>query len=249
VEATIINLYKEDMAQNLESLEKEMESLADPAKAKILMRFFKTGSGQYGEGDIFIGIQVPALRRIANKYNKISLDDTVKFLNSAKHEHRMVALFILTSKFEKGDEKTKDEIFKLYLKNTKHINNWDLVDLSADKIVGNYLMDKKKDILYELANSNNLWERRISVLATFHFIKNNSAKDTIRIAAMLLKDEHDLIHKAVGWMLREAGKRVSTDILLEFLNQNYKIMPRTMLRYAIEKLPEKLRQAYLKGKI
>ena len=245
----MFNLQGEDMQKNIESLEKEMESLADPLKAKILMRFFKTGKGQYGEGDIFIGIQVPLLRGLAKKYFDLEYEDALKLIKSPVHEKRMLALFILTLKFEKGDNKTKETIFNDYIKNTRYINNWDLVDLSAYNIAGSFLLDKNKDILYKLAHSSNLWERRISIISTFNFIKNNRSEDILKIAEILLNDKHDLIHKAVGWMLRETGKRISVDLLVEFLNKNYKIMPRTMLRYAIEKLPENLRQDYLKGNI
>ena len=164
------------------------------------------------------------------------------------HEERLVALFILIHKFQAGDDKQKEKIFKLYLKNTKYINNWDLIDLSANKIAGEYLINKPKKILYKLAKSKSLWERRIAIMSTFQFIKNNQFEETLKISNLLLKDEHDLIHKAVGWMLREVGKR-SLAIEESFLRKLYKRMPRTMLRYAIERFPEKKRQAYLKGKI
>ncbi len=237
------------MKQTLKSLEKEMESLADSSKAEILMRFFKTGTGQYGEGDIFIGVNVPKLRSLAKKYYNLEYEDSLKLIKSPIHEKRMLALFILTYKFEKGDDKTKEKIFNDYIKNTRYINNWDLVDLSAYKIAGNYLLKRPKDILYKFAKSPDLWERRISIISTFFFITNGQSEDTLRIVKMLLYDNHDLIQKAAGWMLREVGKRISTGILLKFLNHNYKIMPRTMLRYVIEKLPENLRQDYLKGNI
>jgi 3-methyladenine DNA glycosylase AlkD len=233
----------------IDSVKKDLEELSDPLKAKILQRFFKTGKGQYGEGDIFLGIQVPISRKIARKYSSLKVDDVISLLKSPVHEERLVALFIIVNQFEKGNEKIKENIFKKYLENTRYINNWDLVDLSADRIVGDYLYEKPRDILYILARSANLWERRIAVMATFNFIKKGSFEDTLKISSMLLNDSHDLIQKAVGWMLREVGKRCSKEVLEEFLKSNYKKMPRTMLRYAIEKFPKELRQNYLKGEI
>lgn len=233
---------------NLKSLKKELKRKASSKRAKILKRFFKTGPGEYGEGDIFLGLKVGDSREIAKKYQNLSLKETEKLLHSKIHEERLIALLILIHKFQTDNERLKEKVFKLYLKNTKYINNWDLVDLSANKIVGEYLRDKSKNILYKLAKSRNIWERRIAIMSTFQFIKNNEFKETLKISKLLLKDEHDLIHKAVGWMLREVGKRV---LVAEekFLKTHYKKMPRTMLRYAIERFPEKRRQAYLKGKI
>jgi len=223
-------------------LKKELKNRADPKKAKILERFFKTGTGEYGEGDIFLGIAVPEIRRLAKKYTTLRLEEVKRLLHSKFHEERLLSLLIMIDKFQ--SENNKEKIYNLYLKNTKHINNWDLVDLSAYKIVGAYLADKPKDDLYKLAKSNCLWERRISIISTFYFIKNNKFKETFKIAEILLEDDHDLIHKAAGWMLREAGKR---DLKSEkaFLDKYYKKMPRTMLRYAIEKFPEKERARYL----
>ncbi len=232
----------------LKSLKKELKSKASPEIAKNLQRFFKTGPGEYGEGDIFLGLKVGGSREIAKKYQDLSLKDTEKLLHSKIHEERLVALLILIHKFQRDKEDLKEKIFKLYLKNTKYINNWDLVDLSAIKIIGEYLRNKSKKILYKLVKSKNIWERRIAVLATFQFIKNNEFKESLKISKLLLKDKHDLIHKAVGWMLREIGKR-SIAIEEKFLKIHYKKMPRTMLRYAIERFPEKRRKAYLKGKI
>ncbi len=232
----------------LKVLKKELRSKATLKRAKILQRFFKTGPGEYGEGDIFLGIKVPDSRTIVKKYSDIDFKEVEKLLHSKIHEERSVALGILIQKFQKGDEKQKEKVFKLYLKNTKNVNNWDLVDSSADKIVGEYLMDKPKNILYKLAKSKNLWERRIAIMSTFQFIKKNKFKETLKISEMLLSDSHDLIHKAVGWMLREAGKR-SLATEERFLKKHYQKMPRTMLRYAIERFPERKRQAYLKGKI
>jgi len=233
---------------NLAGLKKELKQKANLEKAKILQRFFKTGPGEYGEGDIFLGIKVPEQRKIAKGYRELPLKEVKKLLQSRIHEERLIALFILTHKFQVRDNEQKEKIFKLYLKNTKYINNWDLIDLSANKIIGEYLIQKSKKILYKLAKSKSLWERRIAIMSTFQFIKSNQFKETLKISNLLLKDEHDLIHKAVGWMLREVGKR-SLAIEEGFLRKHYKRMPRTMLRYAIERFPESKRQAYLKGKI
>ena len=225
------------------NLTQTIKSHVNPEKSKIYQRFFKTGKGEYGEGDIFLGLTVPETRAIAKQFSHLSLNQLIPHLNSKYHEERLLALLILVNNYQKT--KSQD-IIDFYLKNTKYINNWDLVDLTADKILGNYLLNKDKSILYQLVKSENLWERRISIISTFAFIKNNQFEDTLRISALLLKDKHDLIHKAVGWMLREVGKR-NKPVLENFLKQNYKQMPRTMLRYAIEKFPEDLRQKYLKG--
>lgn len=227
-------------------LKKDLEKLSDKKQAALLLGFFKTGKGQYGEGDIFLGIKVPVQRKIAKKYKDLSVKDTESLLKSKIHEHRLVALFILIDIYKRADKKEKKTIFNLYLKNYKWINNWDLVDLSAPNIVGDYLLDKDRSILYQLARSDNLWKKRISVLATFKFIVNNESKDTLKIAEILLKDKHDLIHKGVGWMLREVGKRISQQEEEIFLKKHYKNMPRTMLRYAIEKFDEKKRRFYMK---
>jgi len=227
-------------------LKEDLQNLKDPKKAVILQGFFKTGKGQYGEGDIFLGIVVPLQRKISRKYQTLKLRDLKKLLAANIHEYRLTALFILVSKYEKADEKEKKEIFDFYLKNTKGINNWDLVDLSAPKIVGDYLFHKPKQrgVLYKFAGSTNLWKKRIAVLATFAFIKNNQFEDTLKIAEILLNDEHDLIHKAVGWMLREMGKK-NQKTEEKFLKKYYKTMPRTMLRYAIEKFDKSKRDFYL----
>ena len=229
---------------SLTELKKEIKKAAKPADAVILQRFFKTGKGEYGEGDKFVGIKVPVLRAIAKNFYSLELDDIKDLITSPVHEERMISLFILIQKFAKADDKLKEKIFKLYLKNTRTINNWDLVDLSAPQIVGGYLMDKERTILYGLAVSKSLWEKRISMLATFTFIKKGSFNDTIEIAKILLSDKHDLIQKAVGWMLREVGKR-DMETEEEFLKEYYKVMPRTMLRYAVEKFPEDKRKFYM----
>jgi 3-methyladenine DNA glycosylase AlkD len=231
----------------LSDLQKELKIIADPQKAKLLQGYFKTGKGEYGEGDIFLGITVPVSRQFARKYKNLKFSEITKLLKSKFHEERLIALLILVHNFNLKDEKSKKEIYEFYLNNTKHINNWDLVDLSAHEIIGQYLSDKNADILIKLAKSENIWGRRIAVISTFEFIRNNRFNDSLRLAKILLQDEHDLMHKAVGWMLREIGKRdMETEI--KFLDKHYGKMPRTMLRYAIERFPEKLRMSYLKGK-
>jgi len=232
----------------LNEMRKALRKVADPERARNLSRFFKTGKGEYGEGDRFIGITVPQLREISKKFYYLNIKELQELMNSKVHEERMIALFILINKYKTTNHKTI--ITHFYLKNAEkgNINNWDLVDLSAPNIVGAYLLDKDRRILYELAKSKSLWERRIAILATFMFIKYNQFEDSLRIAEILLKDEHDLIHKAVGWMLREIGKRDQQQEE-KFLKKYYKNMPRTMLRYSIEKFEEKKRRAYLEGKI
>ena len=229
-------------------LQQDLRKVATPEKAKASAWFFKTGKGQYGYGDKFLGVTVPEQRKIAQGYKDLGLNEIKKLLQSEFHEERLVALFILVSKFEKGNDKEREKIYKFYLDNAKYINNWDLVDLTAPNIVGKFLLDKDKFILYQLVKSQNLWERRISILATFSFIRENQFKETLEISKILLTDKHDLIHKAVGWMLREIGKR-NEKVLKDFLKEHYKTMPRTMLRYAIEKFPKNLRDKYLKGEI
>ena len=233
---------------SLSDLISSLKTSANKEQAKVLQRFFKTGTGEYGEGDIFLGIKVPALRNIARQHLDLTLDELQQLIISPIHEERMSALMILVIRFPKGKPEEKEKIYKFYLKNAKNINNWDLVDLSAPQIVGGYLIDKDKKILEKLAVSKNLWEKRISMLASFQFIKEKQFEIALIIVEKLLNDENDLIHKAVGWMLREIGKR---DLKAEedFLKSRYKKMPRTMLRYAIEKFPENKRKAYLLGKI
>jgi len=228
----------------LSDLVADLQKLENSQKAKILSRFFKTGKGEYGEGDIFLGITVPQTRSIAKKYTNLNLKDLEKLLSSKIHEHRLIALLILIENYRKDSIENKNLIFNFYLKNTKFINNWDLVDLSAPKIVGNFLLDKDKSILYNLAKSSNLWEKRMAIISTFAFIRLYKFKHTLKISEVLMKDNHDLIHKAVGWMLREVGKR-NKEVEERFLNQYYKKMPRTMLRYAIEKFENNKRKKYL----
>jgi len=224
---------------------KEFQKLKNPDKAKLLGRFFKCGSGEYGAGDRFLGIVVSEQRKIAKKYFQIiETGELEKLLKNEFHEVRLTALLMLVEKFSRGDEKIKNQIYRVYLKNTKYINNWDLVDLSAPRIIGGYLLNKDRKILYQLARSENLWERRIAVLATFMFIRECDFTDILKIAKILLNDKHDLIHKSVGWMLREVGKK-NLETEEKFLQKHYKTMPRTMLRYAIEKFSERKRKKYL----
>ena len=230
----------------LKEIRKELRNLANPEKAKILMGFFKTGKGQYGEGDKFLGITVPQTRLVAKKHAQLPLAEVLQLLQSAFHEERLAALLILVLQYQQGDEKQKKKIFDAYLKNTQWINNWDLVDLTADRIVGAYLANKPKDLLVKLAKSNMLWERRIAMLATFHEIKNGRSEIALAIAEKLLLDQEDLMHKAVGWMLREVGKRCSQQAEEKFLQKYAKLMSRTTLRYAIERFEEGKRLRYLK---
>jgi len=233
---------------NLKELKKTIRANANKDHAKTMQWFFKTGKGEYGEGDKFIGIKVPVQRKIAKKFGELDLEDLQKLLNSKIHEERLISLLILVDKYDKADEKVKDKIYRFYKKNRRKINNWDLVDLSAPKILGIHLLNHDKQILYKYAHSKNLWEKRISIISTYSFIKNHDFNTTLEISDILLNDDQDLIHKAVGWMLREVGKQ-SLQILEKFLKPRYKKMPRTMLRYSIEKFPEKKRKKYLKGEI
>lgn len=229
-------------------IQRQLSELADAAVAEHSQRFFKTGPGEYGEGDTFIGIRVPVLRRVAKEHRAITLDDVEIILHSPIHEARLLALLILVLQYAKGDAARRKEIFDLYCANTTHINNWDLVDTSAPPIVGEYLRPRSRTLLHRWATSRDLWRRRIAIIATFTFIKHGDFDDTLAISETLLRDEHDLIHKAVGWMLREVGNR---DRAAEeaFLRQHHQTMPRTMLRYAIEKFPETKRKEYLAGAI
>jgi 3-methyladenine DNA glycosylase AlkD len=241
-------LNEKEYLMSLSKIRKEISEQKNPEQAIILQRFFKTGKGEYGEGDVFYGIKVPVQRTIAGHFKELALGDLKVLLTSKVHEERLIAVFILVEQFKKTDEKKQKIIFDFYLENRKGINNWDLVDLSAPKIVGEYLIDKEKDLLYKFADSKDLWERRIAIISTQTFIRQNWFEDTLKLSEILLQDKHDLIHKAVGWMLREVGNR-DTKTEEEFLQKHYKTMPRTMLRYAIEKFPEKRRKAYLEGTI
>ena len=232
----------------IENMQNELKRLGNKEIAEHSQKYFKTGKGEYGEGDIFLGIRNPLLRKLVKKYRGVSIGEASELLKSQFHEERLFSLFLLIDIFKRANEEDKKTIFTLYLNNTKFINSWDLIDASAEHIVGAYLLTRDKKPIYRLARSKNLWERRISIMSTFHFIRHNEFTDTLNIAEILLNDEEDLIHKAVGWMLREIGKR---DIESEegFLKKYYKSMPRTMLRYAIEKFPEEKRKSYLKGEL
>ncbi|MEA4841057.1 MAG: DNA alkylation repair protein [Bacteroidales bacterium] len=226
----------------------ELKSLSNPNQAFELQRFFKTGPGQYGEGDIFWGIKVPLTRDVVKKYRKMPLNEISQLITDPVHEVRMGGGFLLVEYYKQADTAGKKACYDFYISNASRFNNWDLVDMTCHHIVGNYLWDKDRKPLYKLAVSESLWEQRISIISTFHFIRKDDFNDSFEIAKMLLNHKHDLIQKAVGWMLREIGKRnplAETEFLVE--NDRYMQMPRTMLRYAIEKYPEKQRQAFLKG--
>ncbi len=226
----------------LDELIRDLEKLYSKERSKHSMRFFKTGKGEYGEGDIFLGLTVPEQRDFAKRYKGLSISQIQRLLDSDIHEHRLIGGLILIHKFNKNPE----EIFNFYMKNAKRFNNWDLVDLTAPKISGEFLKDKNKKILYELAKSKNLWEKRIAIVSTYSFIRGGNFADTLKISEILLGDPHDLINKAVGWMLREIGKR-DDKILKDFLKVNYKQIQRTTLRYAIERFPESERKKFLRG--
>jgi 3-methyladenine DNA glycosylase AlkD len=232
----------------LAKVQKELRALKNSDHAKVLQRFFKTGPGEYAEGDLFLGLRVPQIRALAKQFAHLAVEDTLMLLRSPFHEERLLALLLMIHRYRKGTFSEQRRIYHLYLKNTSHINNWDLVDASAEHIVGPFLENKSKRILDRLARSKNLWERRIAVMATFHFIKHGDFSQTLKIAEILLKDREDLIHKAVGWMLREIGKRNLAEEDT-FLRKHYLQMPRTMLRYAIERFSPRRRRQYLSGAI
>jgi 3-methyladenine DNA glycosylase AlkD len=225
----------------IEKLKKEINALANPERAEHSKYYFKTGKGEYGEGQVFLGLTMPQQREVAKKYKDLPLEQVQELIESKIHTYRMIALVILTIKYKKNPK----EVFDFYLKNTQYINNWDLVDVTAHKIVGEYLLDKDRAVLYSLAKSSELWEKRISIISTFAFIRRGQLDDTIKIAEILLHDKHDLIHKAVGWMLREVGKK-DKQTLTNFLDKYHKEMPRTMLRYSIERFSSEERQFYMK---
>ena len=227
----------------------EIRALANKERANHSKKFFKTGKGEYGYGDIFLGVRTPQIRSIAKKNMSISTTEMKTLIKSKYHKERLLGLIILANKYSKDkDEKVRNQLYKIYVSSFKYVNNWDLVDVTCPHVIGKHLMDKERSILYSWARSEDLWTKRIAIVSTHWFIRKNDLDDTFKIAEILLNDEHDLIHKAVGWMLREAGKR---DLAKEeiFLKKHYKNMPRTMLRYSIEKFPEPKRQKYLKGKI
>ena len=232
---------------NAKEISKLLQKMGDKEDARFLQGFFKTGVGQYGEGDIFLGIRVPALRKLAKEYKALPLKEVLLLLRSPYHEVRLFALILFVNTFAKSDETIQKKIYNLYVANTRYINNWDLVDISAPNIVGAFLMERSRKPLYQLAKSKSLWERRMATLATFYFIKNNQFADALKIARILLQDKEDLIHKAAGWMLREIGKR---DIACaeSFLQKHCQVMPRTMLRYAIERFTPSKRRKYMDGR-
>ena len=229
-----------------EEIEQHLLSLADQDIADHSRRFFKTAPGEYGYGDKFLGIRVPAIRQAVKKFKDTPLEVTTRLLKSEYHEIRLFALLLLVAQFSKADASNRKKIYDIYLANTRYINNWDLVDSSAHYIVGVYLEKKDRSVLYKLTRSDSLWQRRIAIIATFHFIGEGQFDDTLYISEQLLDDQEDLIHKAVGWMLREVGKRAKS-VEIAFLNEHYRAMPRTMLRYAIERFSHEERQNYLRG--
>jgi 3-methyladenine DNA glycosylase AlkD len=232
----------------VQELRKQIKNQGTQKRAKANAWFFKTGPGEYGEGDKFLGLTMGEQRVIAKSYVGLELDDLIPLLKSSWHEERMVGLLVLTYKYPKADEKEQKKIYNFYLTHRQAVNNWDLVDVTTPKVVGAYLLNKDRAILYKYAKSKDLWEKRIAVLATFAFIREGQFDDTLKIAKILLDDTHDLIHKAVGWSLREVGKK-DMKLLEEFLKPLYNKMPRTMLRYTIEKFPKEKYQKYLKGQI
>jgi 3-methyladenine DNA glycosylase AlkD len=224
---------------------RRLRDFADPASALFVQRYFKTGPGQYGEGDKFLGLNVPDLRKVAREFRALPLAGLRQLLQSKWHEERLLALVILVDQYGGGDEKARAAIYKLYLASTSRISNWDLVDCSAPQIVGGHLEERSRKPLYRLVKSKSVWERRIAILATYHFIRLGEFDDTFALTESLLGDKHDLIHKAAGWMLREVGKR-DRAALEKFLRKHASKMPRTMLRYSIERFPEATRRKYLK---
>lgn len=236
------------MAISATDIRKTLRSLGDPAIAEHSQRFFRTGKGEYGEGDRFLGIRVPVIRKQVRNFREASFAVITQMLRSPWHEERLFAVLSLAERFKRGNEQDQRQIFDLYLENIEYVNNWDLVDGSAHLIVGPWLEHRSRRRLYRMARSRHLWTRRIAIMSTYHYIKNAEFDDTLALAEILLKDEHDLIHKATGWMLREVGNRERA-AEEAFLQKHYKVMPRTMLRYAIEKFPEQIRKAYLHGNV
>ena len=227
------------------AVRRALREQARPDRVAGITRFFKCGPGEYGEGDAFIAVTVPAQRSVARRFRDLPLKESEKLLTSRIHEERLTALFILVDQFTRGDDRTRGQIFRLYMRRLRFINNWDLVDTSAAPIVGGWLEDKPRGLLDRLARSKHLWSRRVAMIATFHYIHRRDHRDAIRIATILVNDTHDLIHKAVGWMLREVDKRASPAALTTFLNRHASTMPRTMLRYAIERLPATERKLWM----
>lgn len=236
------------MSKLSDQILKELFELADPERASHSQRFFKTSKGEYGAGDVFLGIRVPQIRGVAKRYKAATRQDILDLLRSKYHEVRLAALILLVNLFARANDSERKQIYEAYLANMAYINNWDLVDSSALQIVGHYLFDKDRSHLETLAKSEDLWERRVAIIASYYFIRQYEFEDTLKLSEMLLHDEEDLIHKAVGWMLREVGNK-SRQTEESFLSEHYHTMPRTMLRYAIEKFPVERCQAYLKGEI
>lgn len=237
-----------DPALNAKDIQHALREIADPVIAEHSQRFFKTAEGQYGAGDRFLGVRVPNVRKVAQRFRAAPFPVMKSVLRSKYHEERLCALFLLVHRYQRGDDAQRREVFDHYLANTKYVNNWDLVDGSAHQIVGGHLLERSRRPLRRLARSKNLWERRIAIIATYHFIKHEQFDDTLELAAILRDDPEDLIHKAVGWMLREVGNR-NRAAEEGFLQAHHQQMPRTMLRYAIEKFPERRRQQYLQGRV
>ncbi len=232
----------------IQDIKTKLRSLSNEQIAEHSKRFFKTGRGEYGEGDRFLGIRVPVLRKLVRIFRGVPLEVIAELLMSPYHEERLLALLMLVDMAARGDEAVQEEIYRLYLHNIRFVNNWDLVDCSAEHIIGAYLSQRSKAPLYRLVKSSSLWERRIAIMSCFHFIKQHQFEDALHISKILIRDKQDLIHKAVGWMLREIGKR-ELEVEERFLIRHYKIMPRTMLRYAIERFSSQRRHAYLRGEI
>lgn len=230
----------------LEQSKTDMRRLANPERARVSRSYFKTGKGEYGEGDVFLGLAVPQMRKLARDYAAFAMEDLERLLASEVHEERGLALLVLVNRFRKADAAERKRIYGFYMKHTAAVNNWDLVDCSAPYIVGPYLDGRDRRVLVKLARSRNVWERRIAILATHHFIRQGQPEETLRIAEMLLGDEHDLIHKAAGWMLREVGKRCGEEVEAAFLEKHCRAMPRTMLRYAVERFPAPRRAYFLR---
>ncbi len=236
------------LSATVQDARRTLRRRANPRKAVVLQRFFKTGKGEYAEGDRFLGVTVPHVRAVARQFRELPLVDVLGLLHSLMHEERLLALVILVRQFQRGDARTRQKMFTAYLRNRRHINNWDLVDTSAEHILGPMLLTGNRRVLDQLVASQRLWDRRIAVMSTFHFIRHGRFAETLRLAKRLLTDEHDLMHKAVGWMLREIGKR-DRPTLERFLCRHARKMPRTMLRYAIEHFPGAKRRRYLAGKV
>jgi len=228
-----------------DQIKKDLRNISDPKKVEVLSHYFKTGEGEYGHGDKFLGIKLPDQRIVAKKYFKeASLKDVEELLKDPTHEFRLTGVIILTMKYPKATPEEKKEIYDFYLEHLEFINNWDLVDASAERIVGEYLLDKDRSIIYKLAKSDHLWTQRVSLLTTFQFIKHHEFEDALKLCEYFIKSDRDLIHKASGWMLKEIGKR-DEKVLIDFLDKHYKQMPRTMLRYCIEKLSDPQKKHYL----